>query len=911
MALSAGDRLGHYEILAPLGEGGMGEVYRARDERLGREVAIKVLLAAVADDEARLARFEREARLLASLSHQNIATLYGLDEHEGQRFLAMELAEGETLAERVKRGPIPVEDALPIALQIAEGLEAAHEEGIIHRDLKPSNVMLSPEGKVKILDFGLAKAWRDEVGDVALTDSPTITAQLTAGGVLLGTASYMSPEQARGRPTDRQADIWAFGCVLWEMLTGRRLFDGDTVTDVLVGVLRKEPDWRLLPPDVAAPLRRLLSRCLEKDPRRRTQDVGDARIVLEDVLTGRLDEDPSSIGIVPRRQRAFSRVVPWVITAILAVGVASLLVVRAQRATVQPLSRSMTLSVELSGDDPLPQDGGAAAAPSPDGRSIAFVAGITGSTHLYLRALDALDARLLPGTEGAVSPIFSPDGRWIAFFANGLLKKVSIGGDEPATICGGCTGPRGGTWSTSGDIVLSPNYTSPLYRVPSAGGDLERLTELDGAAGERSHRWPHSLPGGEWVLFLVQHHGDNYEDGDIDAVNLTTGERRVVLRGGSFPVYSRSGHLLFTRRGTLFAARFDANRLEVTGEPRPVVDNVLSLTGDQEIHDGSAQVAISDTGLLTYRIGQPSDTRVTMVLVDRQGNVTPVLENLADSAGPQFSPDGSRISLLQSAGQGNDLLVFDRADGQVTRLTTGTSVRQSPIWTPDGKRITFSQAREGKSLDMYWMRADGTGGEELLLSDDDVLWPMAWSPDGSTLMFRRSDPDGNIGLWTMRFPREAGGEPAAQKFLQTHGNIVTATFSPDGRWVAFSSDESGEMQIYVVRSDDPGRRWRVSDLPGRVLEWPDGGREIFFLSGSQVFSATVSTTGNLFRVEQTRELFAGNFQFYSDLGGCGVSPDGQQFVMFQRQGGPSDSALTHLVLDFDGFEELNRLLPRE
>jgi serine/threonine-protein kinase len=518
----------------------------------------------------------------------------------------------------------------------------------------------------------------------------------------------------------------------------------------------------------------------------------------------------------------------------------------------------------------------------------------------------------MSGTEGARSPFFSPDGEWIGFFAGSRLKKVSLTGGAPFTICSGVPVPRGGTWSTSGDIVLAPGTTAPLHSVQGTGGTLEPLTELDVSAGERSHRWPYAIPDSDWVLFLVQRFANNYEDGDIDAVNLATGERRTVYRGGAYPLYSKSGHLLFARGGTLFAAPFDARRMEATGEPRPFVENLLSFTGDQEIHDGSAQIAIGGTGHLAYRIGKPTAMRTTMVLVDRHGNVKPVLTDLGDSASPRFSPDGTRVALIQSARPGNDVLVFDLASKQPSRLSTGTAVRQSPAWTRDGERIAFAQATEGESLDIYWASADGTGGEELLLASEHVVWPGDWSPDGRTLLYYQNDT-GPTGwdLWTLRLPDEPTGRPTVQEFLRTPVHEMGGVFSPDGRWVAFSSDESGQYMVYVTRTDDPGRRWRVSDLTGRYPRWPGSGREIYFLSGDRVMAVTVGTERDVFRVLQTREFSVGTFQEYSGLSAYDVSPDGQQFVGFQNQSPASAGELRHVVLQFNGFEELKRLAPTE
>ena len=581
MPLTVGKKLGSYEILSPLGAGGMGEVYRARDNKLGREVAIKVLPDEFAHPQ-KLARFEREARLLAALNHPNIATLYGVEEFQTKPFLVMELVEGETLAERIARGPLPVDEAMTLSQQIAEALEAAHEKGVIHRDLKPANIKVTPEGRVKILDFGLAKVLAGEAASLD-SQSPTATRH-TKVGAILGTASYMSPEQARGKSVDERTDIWAFGCVLYEALTGRVAFRGDTASDIIAAILDREPDWRALPESTPPSVRVVLRRCMQQDANRRLHDIADARIEIEEALS-EPDTAVASEAAQPRKQ-----MLPWALMGI--VSVAFLVALWRLRQSEIPTEPSVRLSVNLGvGDSQLYIGRGGMVALSPDGGMLAFVARTPdGNTQLYIRSLDNLEATPLSGTEGAFFfPFFSPDGQWLAFLTRSALKKVSVNGGAAVTIAP-VPDARGSTWGPDDTIVYTPEPSAGLYRVPASGGMPVELTTL--REGEESHRWPSFLPNGKAVLFVVEAQGESsWGEATIEAVLLETGERKVLHRGGTYPRYASSGHLLYAREATLFAMPFDADRIEPTGEPSPVIEGVgVNAT------NGLGSFAVADDG---------------------------------------------------------------------------------------------------------------------------------------------------------------------------------------------------------------------------------------------------------------------------------------------------------------------------
>ena len=580
MSLTAGTRLGSYEVLSPLGAGGMGEVFCARDMSLGREVAIKVLPDAFSADPERVARFEREARVLASLNHASIGAIYGLERAGAVTFLVLELVPGETLADRLARGPIPLSEALPIARQIADALDAAHEKSVVHRDLKPANIKVTADGRVKVLDFGLAKAMErghgSETGSHAhaLSVSPTITTPAMTGvGMILGTAAYMAPEQARGKNVDKRADIWAFGCVLYELLTGVRTFTADEVSDTLAFVLTKDPDWTRLPASTPQSIRTLLRRCLERDRTKRLADIADARLDIEDALTGAGSEPGRES---PQRVEAPRRLLPWSVAAV-ATAVAATVLVQWAPWRNAPESMSQRFTVGIGADASLMTDPGTAAVISPDGSLLAFVAQpASGPRMLYLRRLDQLQATPLTGTEDALGPFFSPDNQWLAFFAGDKLKKVPLNGGTPVTLADAVNG-RGGAWSEDGTIVFAPD-TAPgatLLRVSEAGGRVAPVTTM--VDGEVTHRWPHMLPGGRALLYTAHNDARGYDEATIAIQPLPSGTPRVILRGGSHGRYLPSGHIAYVRNGTLFAVRFDVNRLEVVGDPVPVVEGISAV----------------------------------------------------------------------------------------------------------------------------------------------------------------------------------------------------------------------------------------------------------------------------------------------------------------------------------------------
>ncbi|HVR27995.1 MAG TPA: protein kinase, partial [Thermoanaerobaculia bacterium] len=677
-----GQSIAHYTVTGQLGAGGMGEVYRARDSKLQREVALKVLPPALAQDPDHMARFAREAQVLAGLNHPNIAAVYGLEEGQGVTALVMELVPGETLADRIRRGPIPVEEAAAIALQIAQALEDAHEHGIIHRDLKPANVKITPEGRVKVLDFGLAKALEGSSSAAGLTNSPTISLAATQAGVILGTAGYMSPEQAAAQRADRRSDIWSFGVVLLEMLTGRQTFTGETVSHILAAVLHGSPDLETVPASVPPRLKELLRRCLTKNVKSRLQAIGDARVVLEEYVADPavFEERPAAVGAEPERSRA--AFLPWAISG-LAVAAAVVFAVLALRPSDGPPSRPARLRADVG--QPLFLGSGASAVLSRDGRSVALVLGSEQDRSLYVRSLGQLTSTLLPGTNVAYNPFFSPDGQWIGFVTPSELKKVSVSGGTPLTLAT-VSRARGASWGEGDVIVFAPDPASGLQVIPATGGKAEPLTTLDGERKEFSHRWPQVLPGGGAVLFTSLSGEEANDRGTLEIVDLETGERQVVHRGGLYGRYLTSGHLAYVNEGTLFAAPFDLERREFARTPAPVVQGIATT--------GGAHFDVSDDGTLVYLEGQAGAAKYDLVAVDRRGSATPVTSDQQTFVEPRFSPDGRRLA-VQILGAASDCWVYDLERRTATRLTFDAGNDAVPVWSPDGQWILFSSDREG------------------------------------------------------------------------------------------------------------------------------------------------------------------------------------------------------------------------
>jgi len=792
--LNPGMKLGSYQIVAQIGVGGMGEVYEARDTELGRGVAIKVLPPAFVNDPERLSRFNREARMLAALNDPNIATIYKLEDSGGTHFLIMELVPGETLRQRMARkGPVPLQEALKIAVQIAQALEVAHEKGIIHRDLKPSNVKLTPDGKIKVLDFGLAKAFAGETGS-DLSESPTVSAAATARGEFLGTAAYMSPEQARGKEMDKRTDIWSFGCLLYELLSGKQAFAGETVTDTIAKILQGEPDWTAFPANTPAQLCSLLRRCLQKDRTSRLRDVGDARIEIQEALGA----PRPSAAVIPPPRRAIFR---WALIAGLACLVAAALAgIATWLLKPSPTSGSRMVArtvLNLPPGDQLAALDYPAIAISPDGTQIAYVA-MRGSTRqIYVRALDSLEPRPLSGTEGANTPFFSPDGQWLGFVTGGRLKKISLGGG-PAMILESVSNNRGASWSSKGMIAFTPTASSPLLQISDSGGGSQALTLLQ--KGENSHRWPDFLPDGAAVLFTAT--------GATPAIavqSLRSGERRDLVLGGTSPGYASSGHLLYVQGGKLMAVAFDARRLQVTGTAVPVAEGVLQAGG---LTNGS-QYSISATGSLVYIPGGAADAE-RLVWVTRSGIEQPLAAPPHAYVYPRISHDGRRVA-VSIAEQDIELWVYDLTRDTLSRLTFGGNVNFIPIWTMDGKRVAFYSNKEGPQ-DIFWELADGSGGLERLTSGDNPQLPGSFSPDGKLLAYFELSPTTGYDIWILRL-----SDHKVQPFLRSQFNEAAPAFSPDGRWLAYVSDESGRYEVYVQSYPGSGGKYQVSTEGGLSL----------------------------------------------------------------------------------------------
>ena len=846
----------------------MGDVYRARDTKLGREVAIKVLPDVFAQNPERLARFGREARLLASLNHPNIATIHGLEESGGVNYLVMELVPGQTLAERLTPGPVEVEESLRICTQIAEALEAAHEKGVIHRDLKPANVKVTPDGKVKVLDFGLAKALADDDPGANISSSPTLSAAGTREGVILGTVAYMSPEQARGRKVDKRTDIWAFGCVLYELLTGKQTFQSrdregaDTVQDIIARILQGEPDWSALPETTAVKIRDLLRRCLQKDLRRRQQHIDDARIEMEEALTAPATAAPAAAAVPART--GWRRAIPLVLGSLVLIAITGLAVWNLRTPAPRPLTR---LTLTLPETERLGARGAGMIEPvvalSPDGTRLVYIA----NQQLYLRPMDSLEARPIPGTEGAIYPFFSPDGQWVGFFADAKLKKVSISGGAALTLCDVATS-RGGSWGTDETIVFGKVATG-LSQVSSAGGTPQELTTLK--EGETQHFWPHSLPGGEAVLFSVW--TGSLETSRIEVHSLETGERRVLIQGGTHARYAPTGHLVYAQAGTpgtLLAAPFDLERLEVTGAPFPIVEGVL-----QSPVSGLAQFSFSSLGALVYVPGSVQTVEYTLVWVDRTGAVEPLAAPPRQYRNPTLSPDGQQLVVTIPAAPA-DVWVYDIPRTTLTRLTFEGDNRL-PIWTPDGERVTFRSDRAGGPWNLFWKPADGSGTAERLATSDRNQTPSSWSSDGQVLAFFEGRGGEDEALWTL--PMEGEREP--RLFLQTPFQESSGMFSPDGNWLAYVSNESGKNEIYVQPYPGPGGKRQISTNGGAEPVWARDSGELFYRNGSQMMAVEIATELT-FSAGTPKLLFEGNFQpSAGNLANYDVTPDGQRFVMIQ------------------------------
>ena len=847
MAISPGTRLGSYEILGPLGAGGMGEVYRAHDTRLRRDVAIKALPADLASDPERLSRLEREARLLAALNHPNIAAIYGLEEAGGAPYLVMECVEGETLAQKLATGRLPVEDALSIAGQIAAALEAAHAAGVIHRDLKPANVMIRRDGSVKVLDLGLARAVAETpAGDPSL--SPTITSGGTQDGVILGTAAYMSPEQARGKALDKRTDVFSFGCVLFECLTGKRAFPGDTISDTLAAILRGEPDWSALPADTPPAVRRLLRRCLQKDIRKRLRDVGDARIEIEDDVS-----EPAAVAAAPPERG--NRLL-WALAG-------ALLGIVAVYSAGRLFGRPAPLAPSLRAVLPLPPDtyptfaNRPGIAVSPDGRTVVFRATSQGVARLYRRALDDSNAEPLAGTEGGFAPFFSPNGEWLGFFTNKELKKVPLAGGAPIRLSLVPPVTGGAAWGTDGNIVFSLTANGPLSRISEAGGRFEAVSSLDPSRREHSHIWPQILPDGRGILvtMVVGQDFQDFENSQIVVLDPKTRRRTVVLEGSPFARYA-NGHLVFVRGGSIYRVPFDLSRLAVIGSPVPVRERV---TIDSET--GSASFACTDPGTLVYVDGPPIIRATSTVLqLDRHGVEKPLPLPPAFYSDPRLSPDGKTLALQRCDGSACKIFLYDIQRNILTSFTPEAGRFFNPAWSPDGRRLAYSGFAVGAPT-LYVKNADGSGQPQRLTDAPTEVrgaaeFPDSWSPDGGTLAYVEvrlaAEPQRNILLASPDAKR--GGRP----WFESPYAESAAAFSPNGKWMAYVSDESGRNEVYVRPFPGPGGRTKVSSDGGAEPIWTRGGRELLYRKEKDFLAVDVRTEPTL-TIGVPRVLFSGEF----------------------------------------------------
>jgi len=847
-----GKTLAHFKILAHIGTGGMGEVYRAHDTKLDREVALKLLPIEFSKDPERVARFEREATTLAKLQHANIAAIYGFEKDQDRTFLIMELVEGEDLAERLLRGPIPAGEAIGLAAQIAEGLEAAHALGIVHRDLKPANIKITPTGDVKLLDFGLARAYADDGSSstsLEISNSPTITAAMTMQGVILGTAAYMSPEQARGKSIDRQADIWSFGVVFFEMLTAERLFGGETISDSIGAILHRNPDLTLLP-EVPPQVTTLLRRCLAREKKARLRDIGDARLELADAAGAGTES--------PHAGKKSGRTT-WITAAAVTIVVAALGWLALTRDT-GPVLDQVTLGLPRDQAIFLNDGSWTRLRFAADGRKIVYAGGDDG--QLMLRDVGEFAAVPIPGTQGATLYDFSPDGRWIAYFAESKLWKVAVSGGAPVELCETARGP-GLAWGQD-EIYFTRGNGGGLWAVSSEGGEPRQISTLDDEREETSHRWPHVLPDGRHLLFTIKTARiATFDDALIGLLSLDTGEIRVLITGGTQPQYAETGHIIYGRGSQLFAVAFDPENLKVEGTPSLVLDQVYTIDVN-----GSAQYALSAGGNLAYLPVEGDITDYEMQWLYRSGRSSRLEISEAAFYEPSISPDGQKVAGMISAA--NDKIhVFDLERQTMTRLTNTPGNDGKPVWSPDGALMAYRNDRDG-STDLYIIPADGGTPARRLVGGDLDDHPECWTPDSARLLFTRVDAGGQAQIWIV--PVDGSSEP--QPVLDDGNSNGGARISPDGRWMAYMSDSSGGLDVYVRPFEKPGGPVRVSIDGGVVPQWSPDGKFIYYVSGDLMMAAPVETAGGL-RVGSPVEIFEIDESVFGPLP---LAPDGERFL---------------------------------
>ena len=898
--------IGPYEVVSLLGVGGMGEVYRARDSRLRRDVALKMLPESLSNSADRLARFQREAQVLAALNHPHVAAIYGLEESNGHRALVLELVEGETLAERIAAGPIPVADALPIAKQIAEALEYAHEHGVVHRDLKPSNVKIAPDGSAKVLDFGLAKLSDGTVVERRDSSMSPTVADVTNVGVLMGTAAYMSPEQARRKEADKRSDVWAFGCVLYEMLTGRRAFAGDDVTDILANVLKSQPDWSRLPADTPAPIRRLLRRCLEKDRAQRWPDIASARFEIADAIA---HGDEVAIPPVVARRTSW---LPWSVAAVgVSAAVSAIVLWAPWRAA--PVAAPTRMTVELGTDASLvPDIGSSGVVISPDGSSLAFVARSGESRQLYVRRMDQLQATALatlPNEDPANSPVFSPDSEWIAFFAGGKLKKVAVTGGSAVTLADARLG-LGASWV--GDTIFFQDAPpTGLLKVSQDGG-----TPVPALEGGFGRLWPQALPDSDAVLFTTMTGLGALAEATVMVQRVSDAEPKVLVRGGHYGRYVESGHLLYVSQGTVFAAAFDLQSLSV-GAAVPVIEGVQF----NELSGGS-QFSVSRTGTLIFVPGSAAGVERRLGLLSQRSGILPIPSQLGVWGTPRFAPDGRRVAITRTVGANTDVWTYDFEREALLPITVENGAQSAPVWTRDGRRIAYGSAgRQGGPQNLFWKRSDGTGEAQQLTKAPIAQLPSDWHPTKPILAFHDGTPPGaqRVMLLEIDGDEASGWRPRepTELFAGQYRNVMPV-FSPDGNWIAYLSNKSKRFELYVRPFPGPGDEVMVSNGGANDPKWSRQRRELLYstfgASGgtdAQIMVAPYAIVNDTFVPEKPRlwsptRIAApplGQFGLYTDL-----HPDGQRFVVATQPETPSRAQNTAVVV-FNFFEDLKRRVP--
>lgn len=896
-----GASLGQYVLTGHLGEGGMGVVYEARDTRLERQVAIKLLRPDAIDRDG-LARLEREAKLLASLNHPNIAAIYGLDHEGAHTFLVLELVPGPTLQNRLSARGVPVREVVAICRQIACALDAAHEKGIIHRDLKPANVKVTDDGTVKVLDFGLAKSLRAAAVAADVTTSATVSADVSEAGIILGTPAYMSPEQACGRPVDRRTDIWAFGCILYELLAGRRPFRGETLTEVLAAVLEREPEWQALPSSTPPALRRLVHRCLEKDPRDRLRDIGDARLELDDAFTARGDDPAQARGPVVTRRTAIGTLLGA------AAGVAGASVFATRRDAVGVSRDIARFPVTLPDGMHFEPSHNKRVAISRDGRFLAFNAAGAGGGALLVRTLR--DLQMAPPGEGvrAGIPFFSPDGLWLGYLdstAGGVVRKIAMSGGAPVTICRS-EAFSGATWATADTIFFVPATPGGVARISADGGAPVEVTKVDLAAGERLHKYPHALPDGSTLLLTVATaDAESFDEASIVAMSTETGQRRVIVEGGTCPCYSPSGHLVYARGGNLLAVAFDASAQKVNGRPFAALEGV-----QMSRNTGAANYDISLTGDLIYVPGTADGGSRTLTWVSRDGTTEKLPLPARSYLHPRISPDGRRLA-IEIEGASHDVYVYDFNSGVLTNMTTN-GVSHWPIWSPDGDWIGYRSGPMGR-FQLWQIRADRSRPAERLQASGVSQSTGSYSPDGRAMVYTQIEPGAPSKIAVVSLEGDAAPRPLDEtRFAQG-----SPKFSPGGQWVAYCSNESGALQVYVQAFPGPGAKIQVSNDGGTDPVWRRDGAELFYRSGDSMMAVSMATGGTL-SASRPQELWKGKYS-HGMSSSCGlpglsssnydVTPDGQRFLMINDDD-PATTRSRDVVVVQNWADELKRISSR-